>query len=89
MNTASTRASGATMAPPDAGATATPWWRVRMLWLVIGGPLAVVVASFATLALALLNPDPVIQPEGATPSSPPCRRATTPPRHSADTGARW
>jgi hypothetical protein len=51
--------------------------------------LAVVVASFATLALALLNPDPVIQPEGATPSSPPCRRATTPPRHSADTGARW
>jgi hypothetical protein len=39
-----------------------PWWRVRMLWLVIGGPLAVVVASFATLALALRHPDPVLQP---------------------------
>jgi hypothetical protein len=28
--------------------------------MVIGGPAIVVVASFATLALAILNPDPVI-----------------------------
>lgn len=42
---------------------ATPWWRVRMLWLVIGGPLAVVVASFATLTLALRHPDPVLVPQ--------------------------
>ena len=39
---------------------ALPWWRVRMLWLVVGGPLAVVVASFATLAIALSYPDPVL-----------------------------
>lgn len=39
---------------------ALPWWRVRMLWLVIGGPLAVVVASFVTLALAITHPDPVL-----------------------------
>jgi hypothetical protein len=39
---------------------AVPWWRVPMVWLVIGGPLAVVVASFATLALALRHPDPVL-----------------------------
>jgi hypothetical protein len=31
-----------------------------MMWLVVGGPATVVVASFATLALAILNPDPVI-----------------------------
>jgi len=37
-----------------------------MLWLVIGGPLAVVAASFVTLALALMHPDPVIQAEGAS-----------------------
>lgn len=37
-----------------------PWWRVRMVWLVIGGPLVVVVASFVTLALALRHPDPVL-----------------------------
>jgi hypothetical protein len=29
------------------------------MWMVIGGPLAVVVAGFATLAIAILNPDPV------------------------------
>jgi hypothetical protein len=29
-----------------------------MVWLVVGGPAAVVVASFVTLALAIRNPDP-------------------------------
>jgi hypothetical protein len=37
-----------------------PWWRIRMVWLVVGGPLAVVVASFITLAIAIGNPDPVL-----------------------------
>ncbi len=47
--------------PPEAHSMPVlPWWRVRMVWLVIGGPLAVVVASFVTLALAILNPDPVL-----------------------------
>jgi hypothetical protein len=38
-----------------------PWWRERMMWLVVGGPSVVVVASFATLALAIRFPDPVIE----------------------------
>lgn len=38
-----------------------PWWRERMMWLVVGGPSVVVVASFVTLALALKFPDPVIE----------------------------
>jgi hypothetical protein len=29
-----------------------------MVWLVVGGPAAVVVASFITLALAIRHPDP-------------------------------
>jgi hypothetical protein len=37
-----------------------PWWRVKMVWLVIGGPLAVVVASFVTLGLAITHPDPIV-----------------------------
>ncbi len=37
---------------------ARPAWREPMVWLVVGGPAAVVVASFATLALALIYPDP-------------------------------
>lgn len=39
---------------------ATPWWRVPFVWLVIGGPLVVVLAGFATLAIAIAHPDPVI-----------------------------
>ncbi len=37
-----------------------PWWRHGMVWLVIGGPAAVVVAGFATLAIAIAYPDPVL-----------------------------
>lgn len=36
-------------------------WREPMVWLVAGGPLAVVVASFITLGLALRHPDPPLQ----------------------------
>lgn len=36
------------------------WWREPMMWLVFGGPLVVVVASFVTLALALKHVDPVV-----------------------------
>lgn len=44
----------------DAQSPSPEWWRVPMVWLVIGGPALVVVASFVTLALAILNPDPVL-----------------------------
>ncbi len=37
-----------------------PWYRLPIVWMVIGGPVLVVVASFATLTLALTHPDPVI-----------------------------
>lgn len=37
-----------------------PWWREPMVWMVIGGPAAVVVAGFVTLGLALKYPDPVL-----------------------------
>jgi len=40
---------------------ATPWWRTPMMWLVVGGPLLVVVASFITLSLAIGHPDPVLE----------------------------
>ena len=68
---ASVRASAPAFATPSANPSATPansatpatpaapWWRFGMMWLVVGGPSVVVVASFVTLALAILNPDPV------------------------------
>jgi hypothetical protein len=36
------------------------WWRVPEMWLVVGGPLAVVVAGIATAFIAISNPDPVL-----------------------------
>jgi hypothetical protein len=36
-----------------------PWWHYGHMWLVVGGPLTVVIASFITLYLAITVPDPV------------------------------
>lgn len=37
-----------------------PWWRFGYVWLIIAGPLLVVIASFITLYLAITRPDAVI-----------------------------
>lgn len=50
---------------PDDDGQRQPWWRVPMVWLVIGGPAVVVVASFVTLTLAIRHPDPVLATEAA------------------------
>jgi hypothetical protein len=46
-----------------------PWWRYPMVWLVIGGPFAVVLASLATLLIALTHPDPVLPLRAAAPEA--------------------
>jgi uncharacterized protein len=43
-----------------------PWYRLPIVWMVIGGPAIVVVAGFATLAIAIAYPDPVITPTAAS-----------------------
>ncbi|WP_156466840.1 MULTISPECIES: nitrogen fixation protein FixH [unclassified Methylibium] len=55
------------MAPSDKTPSAMPapdrplpWWREPMLWLVLGGPLAVVVAAIATAVIAVRGSDPVL-----------------------------
>ena len=37
-----------------------PWYRLPIVWMVIGGPAVVVVTGFATLAIAIANPDPIV-----------------------------
>ena len=37
------------------------WYKEPYVWLVVGGPLAVVLASIVTVTLAIRNPDPVLQ----------------------------
>ena len=39
---------------------AKPWWREPMMWLVVGGPAAVILAGIATITLAVSRPDPVV-----------------------------
>ena len=36
------------------------WWKFGHVWMVIAGPAIVVVASFITLYLAIIHPDPVV-----------------------------
>jgi hypothetical protein len=47
-----------------------PWWKFGHMWMVFGGPVLVIVASFITLYLAIKMPDPVVASYGrsATPS---------------------
>ena len=38
-----------------------PWWRVPMVWVVLGGPISVVVASLVTAVVAWRHIDPVLE----------------------------
>lgn len=67
-----------------------PWWRIRMLWLVVGGPAVVVVASFALLFVAVRGGDtPLLLPHSQAdaaragaqaPATQARNHAVTPPR---------
>lgn len=47
-----------------------PWWRVKTLWLVVGGPLAVVLAGVVTTVIAVQGADTVVraQPQAQAPA---------------------
>ena len=49
-------ATGGTSAPVPV----MPWWRFGMVWLVVGGPAIVVVASLGTAVVAYLGADEVL-----------------------------
>jgi len=50
----------------DLLAGSSPWWRHGMVWLVISGPFAVVVASIVSAAIAWHGADLVL-PQGGLP----------------------
>lgn len=69
-----------------------PWWSYGHVWLVIAGPLVVVVASFTTFYLAAHGQDPVLtQPSVEVNANAPESRTTLAPamqaRNHATTGA--
>ena len=54
-------APGAPGASPAAAPSApTAWWRVGMVWLVVGGPAVVVVAAIGTAVVAYRGADEVL-----------------------------
>jgi hypothetical protein len=70
------------MYPKNAVAPASPpWWRVGMVWLVVGGPLTVVVAAIATAVIAVRGADPVISQVQAAPPAGKVQSQT--PAHQA------
>ena len=40
-----------------------PWWKYGYVWMIFGGPAAVVVAGIATVWIAVASPDPVVAPD--------------------------
>ena len=58
--------AGSATATGAAADQTVDWWRLPIVWMVFGGPALVVVASFATLAIAIRYPDPVISAPAAT-----------------------
>jgi hypothetical protein len=54
---------------PAVPSSATPWYRVPFVWMVIAGPAIVVVAGFTTLGIAITHPDPLVTAPTATRSA--------------------
>jgi hypothetical protein len=71
---------------PDFQRPALPWWRVPIVWLVVGGPALVVVASFVTLFIAVRGGDTPLRvstqarADAMTPATQARNHATTAPR---------
>ncbi len=55
-----------------------PWWREPMMWLVVGGPLTVVVAAVATAVIAIRGADPVLDTRTEQPAVQARNHAATP-----------
>ncbi len=49
----------------EPGASSGPWWRHGMMWLVVGGPLVVVVAAIITAVIAIRGADPLVEEPAA------------------------
>lgn len=57
-----------------------PWWRVKMMWLVLGGPAIVVVAAVATMVIAVRGADTVLSTQQQQPAVQGRNHAATPQR---------
>jgi hypothetical protein len=72
--------NNATATPSD---KQPPWYRLPIVWMVIGGPAIVVVASLFTVGIAVKHVDPVIDVT-KTPSEPGLAPAVQARNHAAE-----
>lgn len=63
------------------------WWRYPIVWMVISGPAAVVVASLYTAHLAIAHVDPVLDTSAGQVKSPSEAPAVQGRNRAAQTGA--
>jgi uncharacterized protein len=64
-----------------------PWWRYGIVWLVIGGPAAVVVAAVGTAIVAIRGADPVVTAPTASHAGSAADTAQTPAVLARNRGA--
>jgi len=55
---------------PNNPSPAAPWWQFGHVWLVVSGPLIVVLASFITFYLAFSGMDALVTEADFAPSGP-------------------
>jgi hypothetical protein len=66
---------------------ALPWWRFKMLWLVVGGPAIVVVAAIGTAVIAFRGADPVVQMPAGSQAADADGLSTAPAMHARNHAA--
>jgi hypothetical protein len=54
----------------NAAAPSSSAWREPMVWLVVSGPVAVILASIVTVTLAIRHPDPPLAVHAAGNAAP-------------------
>lgn len=69
--------------PTDPRSAPEPWWRVGPMWLVVGGPLLVVVAAIATAVIAVHGADPVLDKRAYQETLQPARQLQGAEREAA------
>lgn len=80
-------ASSSSSSPVSQADKNRPWWRYPIVWMVIGGPAAVVVACIYTIHLALANVDPVLDTSVGKVGTPSLAPANQGRNRAAQTGA--
>ena len=86
MSSSATASSAAQpSAHPEKGRA---WWRYPIVWMVVAGPLMVVVASLFTAGLAIKHVDPVLDTSPQQLSNPSEAPALKARNHAAEAGAK-